>query len=609
MLRFRGLLPRSKEYGMRAATNVFQRPWVYRTAGKLARTVVPWLPRFMVYNRLNPWGKQRELPEFPRRSFRELDPGRLTVLQEVVAPLARLWLPAHWEGSALAETLPFGTDPGSVETFGEDLRALADAERERLAVIERTPDALAIDEPEPYRAWAREHGPTVTGLQLEQRERLARWLTLFEGVDRREKGCSPVQREIAELERLLLSLPPDEVDKDAVEVARALPDDELETWTALSDRLTRKPSLLQTLSPVRWLELWKRRSLLKREGLTDGQILGAALHREIDLRPIRKRAVAVTTQIGEPTGHLGAMRASDLLRDLRTNASRLDEAEGLVARLETYPERPTAFAMARAATAQAVEDLMEGIDQGLARHAARDASRVVLSRLASWMDQEWTMAREASIEANNSNAAAIEPIVAQFPNVVAFQRFRARVPQVGDGGMEVIGELARIRGMLEKLPEHELETVVRRILATEARLAWKTRLENADPTLLLEAGELEAKAKALANSDQTMRNLNRRLLVDGLDASRLRPMREWEDITRLRGVRARRLREFVERGAGSGVDAAQAGMAGQSRRRQSPPAASEGPLRYRHLRRGIADARRIRVADAIPQREDGRQRR
>jgi L-lactate dehydrogenase complex protein LldF len=25
-----------------------------------------------VYNRLNAWGKQREIPEFPKKSFREL---------------------------------------------------------------------------------------------------------------------------------------------------------------------------------------------------------------------------------------------------------------------------------------------------------------------------------------------------------------------------------------------------------------------------------------------------------------------------------------------------------------------------------------------------------
>ena len=33
---------------------------------------VPWMPRLLVYNRFNAWGRQRELPPMPRYSFREL---------------------------------------------------------------------------------------------------------------------------------------------------------------------------------------------------------------------------------------------------------------------------------------------------------------------------------------------------------------------------------------------------------------------------------------------------------------------------------------------------------------------------------------------------------
>jgi L-lactate dehydrogenase complex protein LldF len=67
----RGLLPVSKRWSMQLASLVLRNGWLYRTAGRLARTIVPHLPRWMMYNRLNVWGRQRELPEFPRESFRE----------------------------------------------------------------------------------------------------------------------------------------------------------------------------------------------------------------------------------------------------------------------------------------------------------------------------------------------------------------------------------------------------------------------------------------------------------------------------------------------------------------------------------------------------------
>jgi len=67
----RGLLPRTKTWSMKLVSKLFQSPMCYRAAGYLARRIVPLLPRFMLYNRFNKWGKQRELPEFPRDSFRD----------------------------------------------------------------------------------------------------------------------------------------------------------------------------------------------------------------------------------------------------------------------------------------------------------------------------------------------------------------------------------------------------------------------------------------------------------------------------------------------------------------------------------------------------------
>jgi L-lactate dehydrogenase complex protein LldF len=72
VIRFRNLLPASKRWGMKAASVVLSRPWLYTLSGKAARMTLPILPRWAVYNRLNPWGRQRELPAAPKKSFREL---------------------------------------------------------------------------------------------------------------------------------------------------------------------------------------------------------------------------------------------------------------------------------------------------------------------------------------------------------------------------------------------------------------------------------------------------------------------------------------------------------------------------------------------------------
>lgn len=68
----RGYLPWTKRFGMKLLSYVFQRPRLYRFAGRTGRWLARHLPRMVVYNRFNPWGRQRELPPMPRRSFREM---------------------------------------------------------------------------------------------------------------------------------------------------------------------------------------------------------------------------------------------------------------------------------------------------------------------------------------------------------------------------------------------------------------------------------------------------------------------------------------------------------------------------------------------------------
>jgi L-lactate dehydrogenase complex protein LldF len=67
----KGLLPRSKRWTMRIAGRVLGSPRLLGWSGRLARFWLPKLPRWIVYNRFNAWGRQRELPVLPARSFRE----------------------------------------------------------------------------------------------------------------------------------------------------------------------------------------------------------------------------------------------------------------------------------------------------------------------------------------------------------------------------------------------------------------------------------------------------------------------------------------------------------------------------------------------------------
>lgn len=66
-----GHLNKSKTWSMRLAGKVLSHPKAYGFFGKMARMALRYMPRIAIYNGLNEWGKERELPETPKQSFKE----------------------------------------------------------------------------------------------------------------------------------------------------------------------------------------------------------------------------------------------------------------------------------------------------------------------------------------------------------------------------------------------------------------------------------------------------------------------------------------------------------------------------------------------------------
>jgi L-lactate dehydrogenase complex protein LldF len=67
----RNQLPIVKKEAMRMAGKVLASPKLYRTAVKAANAGLEYLPRTMIYNPLNAWGRQREVPRAVKTTFRD----------------------------------------------------------------------------------------------------------------------------------------------------------------------------------------------------------------------------------------------------------------------------------------------------------------------------------------------------------------------------------------------------------------------------------------------------------------------------------------------------------------------------------------------------------
>ena len=62
---------RAKSLAMKIANGVFAVPFAYNLSGNMMRGALKILPDSITYSGLNTWGKQRDLPELPKESFKD----------------------------------------------------------------------------------------------------------------------------------------------------------------------------------------------------------------------------------------------------------------------------------------------------------------------------------------------------------------------------------------------------------------------------------------------------------------------------------------------------------------------------------------------------------
>jgi L-lactate dehydrogenase complex protein LldF len=67
----KGMLSLTKTVGMSALGTGMSHPWLFHAGESAALQALPHLPRFLLYNPLNPWGKHRDMPAAPAQTFRQ----------------------------------------------------------------------------------------------------------------------------------------------------------------------------------------------------------------------------------------------------------------------------------------------------------------------------------------------------------------------------------------------------------------------------------------------------------------------------------------------------------------------------------------------------------
>lgn len=481
----------------------------------------------------------------------------LTLLEETCAPLGGLWLRSRFEDSPLAALKPFESDNATLEDFHSDFEVFKAAEQNRIAVLQTHPGQYEIEDAKSAKEWLAQNAAPLVAIDEQTRRNLRKWVGRFQPATGDKPAIQKASEALLEAFSAIKAVNRDHHDSALFGVLLKLDDVMLGRWIAIATKCTAPTSFFARLNPALHIPRRKLRRFLADNGVHPTAEAMVSFLRasqlEKALRPIRASVMLSGEMLGESPDNC-ADKPSFHVKTLIVEAlTAINEVVKIHTVLKAAPHPQEALVAARKGTVEAINQLLAEYQAALLRHRARAESLATTDALKQWFDDRWIVGASQRIHSNQSNELEISAIEDSASSLAPYQDFRARSNGLSELGWMVFKTMRKAQKVLDALPPSEIDREIRRIIGREARLAWKERIERANPVLRAGRTDLEAKAKSLGEALNKMRELNRKALAQGPTLAPSANVQRWEDITRLQGPRAIGLRDFFDKGLDLGL--------------------------------------------------------
>ena len=484
----------------------------------------------------------------------DCNPQQLMALKNECAPLVRFWLPASYENSPLIHLKAFSHDLATLEDFKKFFSYFLTVEQLRINKLSSSA-RFEIDNPKPYQQWIETEGNHFLTISESIRSRLVKWLILFKqsAQTSAELDGDSLIRQLTLLQERLALLTESSWCNLSLRLCLLESD-------VLND-LTDKARLM--VMPKPWysflsIKRYKAKRTLLAYLISQGELpnveaivkLYNALVLEQEYRPIRQeiQAIFAKLQLPVPDNHSN-LNIKNVVNETLIS---LQEVKKWAERIMAAPHSEEVEKSVLQSKV-AFQHLLNDYHTAFERYAARKASLEALLPLINYFEDAFYANCKTAIENNAVSPILLVEINRVLDTLEAYQYFRKRVPQLSTKAMKLFERLRHYQQELSNLAVTALDKSFRQLLDYEAKQTWKTRIEQDNPVLLTNEDEIQQQIQALATADQKIRELNKTLFRHNIPVKKLASARQWEDITRLTGQRARRLREFIEQGEPLGL--------------------------------------------------------
>ena len=487
-----------------------------------------------------------------RQLLADLNQKQVTMIEEICSPIAKIWLESCFEGSALQCLKIFASDKALIDEFITALYSLMDKEMRRDEIYNLSNIHFEVEELTSHQEWIAAYDKFFKTLNWDN---ISSWFHLF-SADNQSIGADSINQ-LTELKSALNELNHKNHDHQLSGKFIGLSTSKIKKWGALARSVTTTPvSFMTRINPWRFIKHRRIQKILTNLGeissLDRIHQFQNAIELEGQQRPIRERTIKLLEFFSLAKKISTPLFGNELKQIIDRSIEELVLAQNGIHALYSCPRQEEVELLVNNGLT-AYSDLISRYEQAFSRYQIRHDSLKALDKLAPFFSDELTDECIINIQGNDSNIVKLKPIVDSLLSLSAYQDFRLQVPTLTPEILMLFSTLREKEVELKKYPVEQLDEVIRRLIAREARLGWKDRIEQKFPILQLNQKELSRKIQRLDEANTQIRVLNEKYLASNLNIEKISPAGDWEDITRLRGPRARRLREIIERGWDMGL--------------------------------------------------------
>jgi len=470
--------------------------------------------------------------------------------------LSNDWINSNYEKSSFHGLKLFSADESIVSELKKCFTEIVRCELEREKLLAKTDGDFDDGNVENYNEWIISNDEKFTSLENADFKNLEKWHNLYYGsAESNVTLGKELHRDAKEINEKLRQIKSNERTPLLFEFILKLNSRDVARYLSYCKKIIKPKGMLSFLNFARIYKHLKIKNILEQiDGVYNSERIESflnALCLELKLRPLRNGLARVASNLNIKDKNILISDFSGLRVRAEAIVGNLQTCLEIVKTVRDCPRQKDAISFIKNPTLNDYTKFKRKLLSAVKRVELREKSLSRISNLSEWFTEEWLDKVKRRIAANKSLSPFVTAMSKELPTLIQFQSFRLRTSEESDLVFKIFAVLREIHNNL--LKEDSLETTISLIIRRETLLAWKGKFEESNPVLLSDDDSLERMVQQLDEVNQELTELNKKLLGQEVVNSDMGTSTEWESITRLRGPRTKKLREFIDLGNDMGL--------------------------------------------------------